>query len=328
MLRLDELSKTYLPPPAGLRPLVRTATRSPVEALRQVSLEVAAGEIVGLVGPNGAGKSTLIKIVGTLLHPTSGRAVVDGIDVAAHPLTARRRMGVVLPDDRGLYWRLNGRQNLELFARLRGESRTEARRQAGEMLARLGLPDDGRLVFGYSSGMRARLNLARAIGGGPKLLLSTRPRGRSTRWSRRAGRAAAHAGRGGARHPALLAPARGGGDLERPLRRPHLGPGAFRRRDRRARGHGGRAGEPADGADDASRADRRVSIRGTQIGEIVRRDGVLLLSYKFSLVLRLMQSAFAVLTLYFLSKLVESPAALAPYGGNYLGFAVSAWCWC
>ena len=65
-----------------------------------------------------------------------------------------------------------------------------------------------------------------------------------------------------------------------------------------------------------------MSIRGTQIGAIVRRDGVLLLSYKFSLVLRLMQSAFAVLTLYFLSKLVESPAALAPYGGNYLGFAV------
>lgn len=130
---------------------------------------------MGLVGPNGAGKTTLVKILGTLLEPTEGRAFVDGVDVVANPLEARRRLALVLPDERGLYWRLNGRQNLEFFAVLGGATRATAKIRAGELLERVGLSDVDKLVFGYSSGMRARLSLARGLLGDPALLLLDEP---------------------------------------------------------------------------------------------------------------------------------------------------------
>jgi ABC-type multidrug transport system ATPase subunit len=147
----------------------------PVPALRDVSLEVRPGQIVGLVGPNGAGKTTIFKIVGTLVEPTSGRAFVDGIDVRADPVRARRRLALILSDERGLYWRLTGRQNLEFFAVLRGIPRAAARTTAAELLGRVGLAEDDKLVFGYSSGMRSRLNLARGLLGEPGLLLLDEP---------------------------------------------------------------------------------------------------------------------------------------------------------
>ncbi len=175
MLRAEGLSKQYLPPSGWLRPLVRTAATRPVHALRDVSFSVGPGRITGLVGPNGAGKTTLVKILGTLLEPTAGRAWVDGVDVTAQPLEARRRLALVLPDERGLYWRLSGRQNLEFFAVLGGVPRAAARARADELLRRVGLADLDKLVFGYSSGMRARLNLARGLLGDPAVLLLDEP---------------------------------------------------------------------------------------------------------------------------------------------------------
>ena len=175
MLQLEAVSKTYTPVSRWLRPLVRVATRHAVDALRSVSFDVAEGEIVGLVGPNGAGKTTLIKIAGTLLPPTDGRAVVDGVDVASDARRARLRLGLVLPDERGLYWRLTGRQNLEFFGVLAGLSRAAARQRAGVLLERVGLEDDRTLVFGYSSGRRGRLSLARALLTDPGVLLLDEP---------------------------------------------------------------------------------------------------------------------------------------------------------
>jgi ABC-type multidrug transport system ATPase subunit len=175
LLRVDGLSKEYAPPPPWLRPLVRVAGRVSVPALRDVSFEVRPGEVVGLVGANGAGKTTIFKIVGTLVEPTSGRAFVDGIDVVADPLQARRRLALILSDERGLYWRLTGRQNLEFFAVLRGIPRPAARIMAAELLERVGLAEVDKLVFGYSSGMRTRLNLARGLLGDPGLLLLDEP---------------------------------------------------------------------------------------------------------------------------------------------------------
>jgi ABC-type multidrug transport system ATPase subunit len=163
MLRVESVSKTYRPPPGLLRPLVRPATGDSVPALRDVSLTVGPGQTVGLVGPNGAGKTTLLKIVGGLLDPDEGRATVDGIDISAHRMQARRLIGLVLTEERGLYWRLTARQNLELFGVLGGLSHPAARASAGQMLDKVGLRDSDQLVFGYSSGMRAKLNLARAL---------------------------------------------------------------------------------------------------------------------------------------------------------------------
>ena len=154
---------------------MRGAASEPVHALQEASFSVEPGEVVGLVGPNGAGKTTLIKIIGTLLEPTHGRATVDGFDVVTHSMQVRERIGVVLADDRGLYWRLSGRRNLELFGVLSGLTRAGARARAEALLDLVELTDRDKLVFGYSSGMRTRLNLARALLANPQLLVLDEP---------------------------------------------------------------------------------------------------------------------------------------------------------
>lgn len=175
MLRVDELVKTYAPPAPLLRPLIRVAASEPVPALRGVSLRVDPGEILGVVGPNGAGKTTLVKIVATLLEPSGGEVLVDGVDVTRDPVRARRRIGLMFADDRVVYQRLTGRQNLEFFGVISGLSRPEARRRADALLERLDLARRDKQVFGYSSGMRSRLNLARALLAEPALLLLDEP---------------------------------------------------------------------------------------------------------------------------------------------------------
>jgi ABC-2 type transport system ATP-binding protein len=175
VLEVEGLGKTYLPPTHLLRPLVKVAAKEPVQALTDVSFSVGPGQIVGLVGPNGAGKTTLIKVIGTLLEPTTGRASVAGFDVTEQPLEAKRRLGLVLADDRGLYWRMTGRQNLEFFGVMAGLSRRQSRVRAQELLEALELADADKLVFGYSTGMRARLNIARSLLADPPLLVLDEP---------------------------------------------------------------------------------------------------------------------------------------------------------
>ena len=175
MLEIETLSKVYPLPSPWLRPLIRVAARTPVLALDDVSFGVSAGEIVGLVGPNGAGKTTLIRIISTLLEPTSGRVMVAGHDVESEPMEARRRLGLVLEGERGLYARLTGAQNLEFFGVMAGLSPVRARQRATELMDQLGLTGRDKLVFGYSSGMKVRLSLARALLTAPPLLVLDEP---------------------------------------------------------------------------------------------------------------------------------------------------------
>jgi ABC-2 type transport system ATP-binding protein len=175
MLQVEAVSKQYPLPAPLLRPLVRVAARQPVDALSDVSFEVSRGEVVGLVGPNGAGKSTLIRVIATLLEATSGTVTVDGHDVARHPREVRRRLGLVLEGDRGLYGRLRGQENLEFFGVLFGLAPRVARRRAEELMEMMELAGRDKLVFGYSSGMRARLSLARALLADPPLLVLDEP---------------------------------------------------------------------------------------------------------------------------------------------------------
>ena len=144
-------------------------------ALRGIDLQVGSGQVVGLVGPNGAGKTTLLKIISTLLQPTAGNVLVDGHDPRHDARAVRDRIGLVLADDRALYWRLNGRENLEFFGVMHGLRHREARARAGVLLEQVGLASRDKLVFGYSSGMRARLSLARALLTRPPLLLLDEP---------------------------------------------------------------------------------------------------------------------------------------------------------
>jgi ABC-type multidrug transport system ATPase subunit len=139
-------------------------------ALRNVSLEVHAGEIHALLGPNGAGKTTLLRILAGLVRPDSGRVVVAGRDAQSHAL--RRSIGVVPSGDRSFYLRISGLENLVFFARLHGFSRRAALRRGAELIGRVGLDEAARVPVGvYSHGMQKRLSVARALLAEPVLLL-------------------------------------------------------------------------------------------------------------------------------------------------------------
>ena len=147
-----------------------------VLALDRVSMKVEDGEIHGLLGPNGAGKTTLVKVLSTVLLPTSGTASVLGYDVVRKTDEVRRMIGVVLGGDRGVYWRLTGRENLEYWSALYKVPARTAKRRVAELLNLVGLSDRAdQLVEGYSRGMKQRLHLARGLVGDPRVLFLDEP---------------------------------------------------------------------------------------------------------------------------------------------------------
>ncbi len=147
-----------------------------VEAVRGVSFEIADAELFGLLGPNGAGKTTTIKMLITLLLPTSGRARVLGHDVVDDAQWVRERIGYVFGGDRGLYERLSALDNLRYFAELYGVEPRVQRQRIGELLELVGLEGREReRVEGYSRGMRQRLHIARGLLHDPPVVFLDEP---------------------------------------------------------------------------------------------------------------------------------------------------------
>ena len=146
-----------------------------VHALDGVDLEMPLGGVFGLLGPNGAGKTTLVRILATLLKPTSGTAKVLGMDVTDQPDDIRKRIGLA-GQSAAVDELLTGRENLEMVARLYGFNRTEALRRADDVLERIHLAEAAnRTVKTYSGGMRRRLDLAASLVGTPELLILDEP---------------------------------------------------------------------------------------------------------------------------------------------------------
>ncbi len=135
-----------------------------VRALNDVSFEVEEGEIFGLLGPNGAGKTTLIKILTTLLLPTAGRVLVNGFDAAKDENQVRATVGCMLMGERGLYWKLTGRENLEYFAALYHLPPKKRKERAADILRLIQLEDIAdRTVETYSSGQKMKLAFGKAL---------------------------------------------------------------------------------------------------------------------------------------------------------------------
>ena len=147
-----------------------------VRALDGVTMKVPMGSVVALVGPNGAGKTTLIKILSTLLLPTSGRARVMGHDVVKEEREVRRNIGLVLTGERLFYYRLTGLENLVFFGSLYNIGLREVKERAAELLELVGLSRWANVPYmKYSLGMQRRLALARALIHDPPVLLLDEP---------------------------------------------------------------------------------------------------------------------------------------------------------
>ena len=170
-IEVEELTRTY-----RSRKGVFRRTTTVVEALKGISFEVERGELFGLLGPNGAGKTTTIKILTTLLLPSSGSARVLGFDPAREAQKVRGRIGYVFGGERGLYDRLSAIHNLQYFADLYRVPSADKRRRIAELVELVGLTGREReRVETYSRGMRQRLHIARGLLHDPEILFLDEP---------------------------------------------------------------------------------------------------------------------------------------------------------
>ena len=173
-----DLVKTF---ERGRRTIWQRVRREPdkrdrFRAVDGIDLVVEPGEIFGLLGPNGAGKTTTMKMLATLLIPTSGTIRVLGIDPLERPREVRARLGAMLSGERSLYWKLTGRENLEYFAALYHVPPHETKTRIANVLAAVKLADRADdYVERYSTGMRQRLALARALLPNPPLVVLDEP---------------------------------------------------------------------------------------------------------------------------------------------------------
>ncbi len=170
-----ELTKRFPVPTSLGRWLRGRQARTGVLAVDRVTLQVREGELFGLLGPNGAGKTTLVKMLCSLILPTSGRARIMGHDLRDDE-QVRRVIGLATGDERGFFWRLSGRENLRFFAALYGLPPKQAQRRIDELLDRLGMSSWADQRFDrYSSGQKQRLGIARALLHRPRVLFLDEP---------------------------------------------------------------------------------------------------------------------------------------------------------
>ncbi len=178
LVEVEHLTKIYEPSPKWMSIMLKSAIKEPVRAVHDLSLQVWPGQLFAVVGPNGAGKSTLFRVLTGLITPTSGHVSVAGIDVVGDARTARRSIGFMPADDRSLNLRHTCWQNLWFHGRLQGMSGPELRLAIDDSLETVGLAHvHDRTGHALSSGMKARLQLARALLHRPSILILDEPTG-------------------------------------------------------------------------------------------------------------------------------------------------------
>ncbi|MCC7420942.1 MAG: ATP-binding cassette domain-containing protein [Planctomycetaceae bacterium] len=164
MISVEHLSKSF----ADLK-------RGPIPALDGVSFEVQPGEIFGLLGPNGAGKTTCLRILSTVLTPTSGRALVAGYDVAREPEKVRAHIGF-MSGNTGIYDRMTAWEMVEYFGRLYGLPEDRLKSRLDEIFTTLQMNEIRDLLGSkMSTGMKQKVSIARTIVHDPPVLIFDEP---------------------------------------------------------------------------------------------------------------------------------------------------------
>ena len=145
-------------------------------AVDNISFEVKPGEIVGLLGENGAGKTTTLRMIATMLKPTSGNVTIDNYNIKDHPNKIREKIGILFGGDVALYDRLSGKENMLYFAKLNGMSDQDAINAVKKITADLKMNEYiDRPVGKYSRGMKQQVSLARSIIHHPEIMLFDEP---------------------------------------------------------------------------------------------------------------------------------------------------------
>ncbi len=175
VIKTYDISREYIERPSFFGKIKGEESRI-IKAVDRLNISVKPGELFGFLGPNGAGKTTTIKMLSTLLLPTSGTAIILDNDILKAPNEVRKRISVVFGGERGLYWRLSGRDNMRIFAELYGLDSSERRDRIDMLLELVGIADraDSK-VETYSKGMKQRLHLARGLVHDPDILFLDEP---------------------------------------------------------------------------------------------------------------------------------------------------------
>lgn len=164
MIRVENLVKEY-----------RDSKKGIVRALNGISFEANPGEIFGLIGDNGAGKTTTLRILSTVLSPTSGTVTIDGLDVVSQAAEVRSHFGFI-SGTTGLYARLTPRETLIYFGGLYGLSANEAKRRTNELIETMKLEDFAdRMCDKLSTGQKQRVGIARTVLHNPPVLFLDEP---------------------------------------------------------------------------------------------------------------------------------------------------------
>src|SRR5271170_2538451 len=164
MIRVDNLAKSF-----------HDKKRGTVHALDHITFDVKPGEIFGLLGPNGAGKTTCLRLLATILKPTSGTAEVGGADIVRSPEEVRRRIGF-LSGDMGSYARLTPREVLAFFGKLNGLDASKLRHRIDEMVKTFEFEEFADTkIDKLSTGMKQKVAIARTVLHDPPILILDEP---------------------------------------------------------------------------------------------------------------------------------------------------------
>lgn len=171
---VKRISKTYKMKKKGKGIFSREKIN--VNAVENLSFKIPKGKIIGLLGINGAGKTTTIKMLSSLITPTSGNIYIDGINIKDHPLQIKSVINIISGGERSIYWRLTGRENLEYFGGLYGLNPTILKQTITNILKIVSLENAADIaVEKYSKGMKQRLQIARGLINNPDYIFLDEP---------------------------------------------------------------------------------------------------------------------------------------------------------